>query len=448
MRKYIFLFMACMASPALRAQLLPSIGLASLPADTDSVCAIPVYTGGYANSGYDAGDTVPDFTLFDVNGSPYTLSALLAGGKPVLLVAGSYTCPVFRNKIPAINNVVMTYAGLLGVFVVYTVEAHPIVDPSPYSGTVWVPSANYSDGVLFEQPRTYGERKALVDSLQAHLPLSVPVLIDGPCNPWWEHFGPAPNNATLIRPDGVAAARQPWFDKAPDNIYCAIDSLLGTGSGLCTAYGNNGTFGFKLIGDSTATGAPGQTLAVEAMLKNQSAAQNAVIDIVIRQSSMPAGWTTALCADVCYAPGVDSIRLTLAPSDSQSFIFYFYTGAVPASGMARVVFRNAYVPSNRKGQGFYGDTNGALGLSDASTLSSVAVYPVPVFGLLRVRFPDPVDGIVTWRLVHAGGRCAAKGTGRCRDGLSIDAGGLAAGMYVLEIFRENAVMRKTVVVMH
>lgn len=75
-------------------------------------------------------------------------------GKPVLLVGGNYTCPVYRRKIQDINDMCNFYGGQLQVYVVYGVEAHPVIDVSPYSGKVWTTSANQTEGVLFEQPKT------------------------------------------------------------------------------------------------------------------------------------------------------------------------------------------------------------------------------------------------------------------------------------------------------
>jgi hypothetical protein len=340
MRKLLFTFLAYAAIAVKVYGQGPSIGI-SLPNDTDSICSIPVYSGGYLTSGFQAGDTVPDFTLFDHLDDSVNLGGRLAAGMPVLLVAGSYTCPVFRGKVDEINDMAALYNGQLTILVVYTVEAHPILDPSPYSGTVWVPSANYSDTVLYPQPKTYGERRAVVDSMLSRVTIDVPVLIDGPCNPWWSAYGPAPNNAYLIKTDGTVAAKHPWFDKAPDNMYCDIDSLLGANSGKCVTFGNGGTFSYALDLDSVDTGAPGQTLAIHGSLANMSGTENAVIDVVKKQVNTPAGWTTALCGDVCYAPTVDSVRITLAPSDTLPFIFYFYTGAVHLWRVGHTVIRTA-----------------------------------------------------------------------------------------------------------
>ena len=363
-------------------QLHPSIGIGALPADNDNICPIPVYTGSFNTSGYQEGDTVADFTLYKPNGDSVNLATELQGS-PVLLVTGNYTCPVFRGKINDINTMASIYGSSLKIFVVYVVEAHPVIDVSPYSGTVWVPSANYSEGVLFEQPDTYGERKIIIDSLLANYTINVPVLIDGPCNNWWLNYGPSPNNAYLINTNGVVVDKNAWYNRQPDNMFCTIDSLLGVNSGYCVVNGNNGSFTFSLDTDSIVYGTPLTTLSVHTTLTNTSATDNVEIDIVKRQINTPPAWQTALCADICYAPTVDSIRMTLAPSQVQPFIFYFYTDANPDSGSVRVVFRNVNNTNNRYTQRFIGYTN-QVGIESSNEPSPINIYPNPVTGKLRI----------------------------------------------------------------
>jgi hypothetical protein len=358
------------------AQLLPSIGIGSLPNDNDAVCTIPTYTGSFDVSGYFEGDTVHDFTLYDMNGDSVNLASVLSDGKPTLLIGGSYTCPVFRGTIADINNMASIYSGLLNIYIVYVVEAHPVNDPSPYSGTVWVPSANYTEGVLYQQPTTYGERKALIDSMQQHYTINAPILIDGPCNNWWLNYGPAPNNAYLINTNGVVVAKHAWFNRAPDNMYCDIDSFLGTNSGNCITFGNNGAFTFTLDADSVAYGLPTQTLAVHGELTNISSTDNVVIDIIKRQINIPGGWQSAICADICYASTVDSTRLTLAPNQVQPFTYYFYTDGHPDQGDVRVLFRNVYNTANKMGQGFYGNTM-TVGIDENVSSDDFFISPNP-----------------------------------------------------------------------
>ena len=70
------------------------------------------------------------------------------------MIGSSYTCPVFRNKLPVINDVVATYGAQLTTIIVYTPEAHPYLDVSPYFGAVNTHQANISSGILYEQPET------------------------------------------------------------------------------------------------------------------------------------------------------------------------------------------------------------------------------------------------------------------------------------------------------
>lgn len=425
-------------------QLLPSIGIGALPNDNDSVCPILLYTGSFNTSGYQAGDTVPDFTLYKPNGDSVNLATELQSGIPVLLVTGNYTCPVFRNRIADINTMAGVYGALLKIYVVYVVEAHPIVDVSPYSGTVWVPSANYSDGVLFQQPDTYGQRKEIIDSLLAHYSINAPILIDGPCNNWWLNYGPSPNNAYLINTNGIVAAKNPWFNRPPDNMFCSIDSLLGVNSGYCVINGNNGTFTFSLDADSMAYGVPSTTLSVHTTITNNSSTDNVEMDIVKKQINTPASWQTALCADICYAPTVDSIRITLAPSQVQPFIFYFYTDSNPDSGNVRVMFRNVNNTGNRFFQKFFGFSNQVAGINDiAAGESSMTVYPNPVSSQLNLSFPETGNYFLT--IKNTLGETILVKSVREKE-FSVDVKDFPAGVYFVAVIDEkkNLVTRKFV----
>lgn len=212
------------------AQILgPTIGVSSLPADSDPICTINVYLdpdGTYETPGIQIGDTLLHFNFYDVNGVGTDILTELQKGKPLLLISGSYTCPVYRGKIPAINQIQATYGSQLSTFIIYVVEPHPDVDISPYSGNVWTTSANVSEGILHRQPTTYGERKTVVSTMLSAMTIDVPVLIDGPCNEYWINMAYAPNNAYLINTDGKVYVKHGWFHKAPKDMEADIANLL------------------------------------------------------------------------------------------------------------------------------------------------------------------------------------------------------------------------------
>ncbi|MCX6153704.1 MAG: T9SS type A sorting domain-containing protein [Candidatus Kapabacteria bacterium] len=229
----LLIFLLCFVTQLkTSAELLPTIGINKLPADSDSVCYIPWYFGNFYDSGLPADTFANDFKIYDLKGDSLVLSQKLAKGKPILLIAGSLTCPIFREKIPIINKVISIYGDKIQVYVIYVIEPHP-TDTSIYYGDINIPSENKKAGILFPQPLTYGQRKHLVDTMSYWCSLKAPVFIDGPCNEWWTMFGPAPNNAYLIDTNGYIYAKHPWFHRMFNNIFCDIDSLLGTNSGLC-----------------------------------------------------------------------------------------------------------------------------------------------------------------------------------------------------------------------
>lgn len=79
---------------------------------------------------------------------------------------------------------------------------------------------------MYRQPIIYADRLKIVEDLLNAYNLEVPVFIDGPCNEWWLHFGPAPNNATLIDATGIVRIKHAWFDREPDNILCELKNIL------------------------------------------------------------------------------------------------------------------------------------------------------------------------------------------------------------------------------
>jgi hypothetical protein len=390
--KYFLLFLPFLLFGALHAQpvLHPSIGLVSEPDDADSICYIPWYLGSFSSSGISAGDTAADFRLYSINGDSIQLADWLLCGKPVLLIAGSYTCPVFRNKIPAINSLVSQYSGQILVAVIYTVEAHPDVDTSVYFGYVNTGSQNINAGILYRQPVTYGERKAVASDMLTSLTINAPVFLDGPCNNWWLHYGPAPNNAYLIDTTGMVFSKHAWFDKYPDNMICDIDSLLGNPV-TCTGAGNQGTYSFQLLSNDTVSGAPGTTISLEGELVN-SGSQDALVEVTRVINNMPNGWASSLCLDACYPTGTDSVTILVPSGTTQHFTFYIYTGLTEDTARARVRFRNVNLSGNQYQVNLFGITSSAVGIQNESLdPAGFDCFPNPSTGIFQLRI-SPIDG--------------------------------------------------------
>ena len=364
--------------------LLPSIGQFTQPMDTSEICYYPVTidSTGFCLPGPEVGDTMPDFTLYDMANNAFTLSNNLVPGKYTLLISGSYTCPVFRNKVPIINSVVTSYAADVDTYVVYQMEAHPATDTSLYFGYVNPGAANTSQGILYDQPTTYGERKMLIDTMNADLTILAPILIDGPCNEFLDYFGPAPNNAYLIDSNGIIVLKHCWFDKFPISIVNDLDSVLfGSTSG---SNGTNGTFTFALDGnDSVAYGNPGDILTLGGTFTNTDLVDDVIIELTRVSNNLPdPSWTSAMCLNVCLGTNVSNYTLQIPPNSTKHFSFYFFTGS-SASGDAQFEFVNTNAPGNFVTQGFYGNTTG-LGTKESINGQLISIYPNPTNGLITV----------------------------------------------------------------
>lgn len=425
--------------------LKPSIGLASLPALNTAICPIPVYLGNYLASGYHLDDTIPDFTFYDVNGNATSMHDLLLAKKPVLLVAGSYTCPEFRYKVPDINAMEQFYAGLLKIVVVYIVEAHPDNAICPYTGNLNITNYNIQDNVLYDQPGSYGARVAMVDTMNAHLNVLPQVLIDGPCNEWWTHFGPAPNNAYLIDTNGIVVGKNGWYNYNTENMWCSIDSLLGTNSGYCNAIPQNGYFSLFMTQDTVVNGAVGDVLTVHGVLRNLSATNDCTIDIKRTIENIPSGWETSLCTDICLPPNVPNTQVILAPLDTQSFTFYFYTDPnLPGNGNAEVTFTNLFNPNNVTTKEYYAHTSTALGTAKINAKEKFNVSPNPAIDHIDVSFTEARKETVI--LCDMEGRQIRKETCYNCKSIPIDVSALPRGVYWLQAKSELNTEHKKIIV--
>lgn len=400
--------------------LLPSIGIGALPADSDPICTLPNQTPSITSCGRPEGEQAADFTLYDKDGNAFNLEDALLLGKPVLMISSSYTCPVFRNKVPVINDVVSLYGSLLTTIIVYTPEAHPYLDISPYFGAVNTGQANIDAGILYEQPETYGERKAVLQDMLGNMQIDAPIYLDGPCNNWWNYYGPQPNNAYLISTDGRIFRHHDWLHKTPDNIYCDIDSLLGLPTDCGQSFGGN--FTVQMISNDTIWGDAGTTITGHATLTNTTN-EDCLVRIVKLQMNLPAGWQTSLCADVCYLPDVDTALVELPASSTMDFYYYFYT-TVAGTGYTRIGFRNESNNNNNFQRNFWAVAGEANGLVESLAPPVLLVAPNPATESISVSGGARIDGL---RLLDAQGREVLRS-----KGTSADVSSLAIGAYSVQ----------------
>jgi hypothetical protein len=230
-RAFIFLFSILFFPAFSQVTLSTSITSGILPNDTDPIAAAPTYidtSGQFMLSGLHPNMLVPEFTLYDTLGNPTTLSTTLNLGKPVLLVSVSLSCPSSRHCIPnVLGDIIAQYGNQINILLIYIVEAHPLSpDFSPYANSVWEVPANVTDSALLHQEATYGQRKQECAALINRFGITIPVLMDGTSNEYWNTFGPAPNNAYLLTSAGVVYQKYGWFDQSESALMYDIPMLL------------------------------------------------------------------------------------------------------------------------------------------------------------------------------------------------------------------------------
>ncbi|MBS1904767.1 MAG: hypothetical protein JSS75_13760 [Bacteroidetes bacterium] len=329
------------AQPFLR----PTIGILSAPHDDDAICTPGPYSTDFNSTGLHAGDQAFDFTLYDENGDSTTLGTILALGKPVLLVAGSYTCPVFRYNVATINDIVKRYGDHVSTYIIYTVEAHPVVDKSPYGdGDAYSDELNVMEGIQFTQPKTYGQRKAMLRTMQEKLTINAPILLDAPCNQYLEAFGPAPNNAYLIDQNGMVRYKEPWFNLNGSNVYSDLDELLNIDT--TQAQADTGRIHVELVTNDTIYATPGSTVSAEARLINETDVPALIRIDRHNGSKMPGDWKSALCTNVCLSPNVDTTVLRVEAHSEEHLRIYVYMGDSVGTGRVFVHLHNEYVPED------------------------------------------------------------------------------------------------------
>ena len=409
--------------------LLGNIGVTSVPQDSDSICLITPYLGTFDMDGLYQNQTAYDFRFYDREGNPLILSNILKQKKPVLLISGSYTCPAFRFRIPVINQLMRLYGDKINVYVVYTFEAHPFNDEQPYGDYPDADSTNQQERILYRQPRTYGERKSVADSMMKSMEIDVPIIFDGPCNEWSSHFGPASNNAYLIDTNGIIAIKQPWFDQSPDDIMVDVRNLLQKNS-KDISIADSGIFSFH-ANSVTMTGTPGETIQIGGSLVNETN-HDAIVNVARILSNMPSDWEISLCSFVCSSTYIDSASVRVLPHSSQEIKVYFYTGKNADHGSMALHFWNANIQSNEETVDFQVTTMPPLAVNaeNAHPFLEVQLLPNPVQKILKIVASVPYTRV---RMIDELGRIVLQ-TGQSD---LYDISSFPMGTYYVQLFSED-----------
>lgn len=193
-------------------------GVSEQPADTQIVD--PLIDFGELldfDHGYQVGDTVFDFTVYDFEGNPFNLYDKLAGEKPVVLVSGSVSCLRFRGvfEVPVSQTYFNSQQFLENhsddfnwVFI-YGVEAHPTDGNCPSN----CPPTTSNDTTVLQHP-DYHYRSWAVETWEQSQEHTFPFTMycDNPDNAVYNNFFGRPFGIVAINCDGTVAHRGDWFN--------------------------------------------------------------------------------------------------------------------------------------------------------------------------------------------------------------------------------------------
>ncbi|MCG6928487.1 MAG: tetratricopeptide repeat protein [Acidobacteria bacterium] len=139
------------------------------------------------------GRPMPDVGLLRLDGTPYRLSSLR--GRPLLLVFGSLSCPLFRASAPDLNALYERYGDRVAFRMVYIREAHP-------AGESWESTINRREGVSLPAARTEEERAEHAATCRGRLDIPYDIALDTMAGTAEELFQAFPSRAFVVDREG------------------------------------------------------------------------------------------------------------------------------------------------------------------------------------------------------------------------------------------------------
>lgn len=204
---------------------------------------LPPYFGLDFSGGYQIGDTVANFQIYNVDGESIRLSDVLAEGKYVILTTGSSTCTRFvetfnlDSELPnstACREYMMEHMEDFSWIWVYGYEAHPgdvenctsncpeEVVPAPTGDTL------YQHELYVDRIHAIEFWYQLSDNPDYNFDFPFEMYADNPDNGFYNNFLQRPYGSVVLDCQGVVKLRCPWtsFWLGQGTGASDLDSLL------------------------------------------------------------------------------------------------------------------------------------------------------------------------------------------------------------------------------
>ena len=159
----------------------------------------------------EAGAAAPDVKISELNGRVFLPANYR--GHVLVLEFGSMSCPVFRDRVEAMEKLKSAEGARAFFMIVYTREAFPAGDKNA--------DRNKEQNISIPQALTLEDRKAQARQTAQSLAITIAMSVDSMDDAVSNAFGTFPNGAVVIGKDGKIAALQRWTN--PQSLGRAID---------------------------------------------------------------------------------------------------------------------------------------------------------------------------------------------------------------------------------
>ncbi len=170
----------------------------------------------------EVGDKAPEFDVERITPSGERTSESIKlfdlRGKPVALMFGNLTCPVYRGQIDRYNEIYDELKGRYQFVNIYIREAHP--------EDGWRLDINNEQGVIYNQPTTLDERAAVAKICVTKHNLKIPTALDNIDNDADLVYTAAPERLYILDSNGVVtyrSGRGPYDMDAVEEWYQALN---------------------------------------------------------------------------------------------------------------------------------------------------------------------------------------------------------------------------------
>lgn len=167
------------------------------PIQSEAPASVLYWGERYRSLALKSGEDAPDFCLRSLDGRREVTLSTLRGGKPVVLVFGSYTCPYFRGHIQQLNETFDKYSGVAQFYLIYIKEAHPLEDGLIPENAALEP---------IPAPATLAERAEVAAICAARFDVKMPILIDDVNDAVSQQYQAWPYRVYVIDPEGQIAS--------------------------------------------------------------------------------------------------------------------------------------------------------------------------------------------------------------------------------------------------